>query len=528
MGRGRKDSDRAIRVIDLFAGPGGLGEGFASLGIAEGNRCFDLVLSVEKDDNAHRTLELRSFYRQFNYGSAPALYYEYLRGRPGLSREELLDRFPREAETARRRCWLAELGADRATDRELNRRVRAALGEDGGEWVLIGGPPCQAYSLAGRSRMRPVRGERFDEDERHFLYREYLKIIARHRPAVFVMENVKGLLSATAKGVRIFERIREDLAHPELALSRRKRRRPGGLTYELHSVAPGDQLLATSGSQKDFVVEAERFGIPQARHRIFIVGIRSDIASSCDRIDGLAVAGAVSTSDAIGDLPPIRSRLSQEPDGYLEWVSARNSVRDISWDGAGADLAEVRAAISDVLAADQRVASTGGEFVEAQVAPGIDASWTYDPRLGGVCNHAARSHRRDDIHRYLFCSAFAQVRGRSPQLNDFPAELLPAHGNVARAIESEGLFSDRFRVQLRDAPSSTVTCHISKDGHYFIHYDPLQCRSLTVREAARLQTFPDNYFFEGARTYQYHQVGNAVPPLLAKQIAEVVYALLRP
>jgi DNA (cytosine-5)-methyltransferase 1 len=129
------------------------------------------------------------------------------------------------------------------------------------------------------------------------------------------------------------------------------------------------------------------------------------------------------------------------------------------------------------------------------------------------------------LHRYLFAAAFAKTKGRSPLLQDFPRALLPKHENVKEALK-ETKFNDRFRVQLAGRPSTTITSHISKDGHYFIHYDPTQCRSLTVREAARLQTFPDNYFFEGPRTEQYRQVGNAVPPLLAQQIAEIVADLL--
>lgn len=133
---------------------------------------------------------------------------------------------------------------------------------------------------------------------------------------------------------------------------------------------------------------------------------------------------------------------------------------------------------------------------------------------------------RSDLHRYLFASSFAATNGRSVQIDDFPKALLPAHKNVHDGREQDH-FSDRFRVQLSDRPSTTITSHISKDGHYFIHYDPAQCRSLTVREAARLQTFPDSYKFEGNRTSQYHQVGNAVPPLLSMQVAEIVHDILK-
>ena len=134
---------------------------------------------------------------------------------------------------------------------------------------------------------------------------------------------------------------------------------------------------------------------------------------------------------------------------------------------------------------------------------------------------------RSDLNRYLFSSSFAQAVSRSPTLKDFPAELMPEHRNAPSSANGNH-FADRFRVQLENRPATTLTSHISKDGHYFIHYDPAQCRSLTVREAARIQTFSDDYHFEGPRTEQYRQVGNAVPPYLAHQIANVVYQSIKP
>lgn len=508
-----------VPVIDVFAGPGGLAEGFSSF-CEEGERPFRITLSIEKDANAHQTLQLRSFVRQFGPEDLPGDYFRYLRAE--LSRDELFANFPEQARAAEAEAWLKTLGP--SSRKEVSRRI--SLGLHGrSPWILVGGPPCQAYSLVGRSRMRNRKPD-FATDHRHTLYREYLSILADHAPDVFVLENVKGLLSSVYQGRNIFEQIVEDLQRPRAAL-----RRPGPpLEYCLFPLASGvsqsDRFEPTT-----FLLRSENYGIPQARHRVIVLGIRKD------RIDRLgagfrvptleAKRAAVPVVDAIGDLSLLRSGVSKAgEDSHERWASELSSVQSSSWIRAiGSD---VRTGISEALQAvrKRRDASRGGEFFNSLSKPSAFAKELRDDRLAGVCNHSTRAHIAGDLHRYLFASAFASVRGYSPKLEAFPAELLPRHGNVDKGVSGQ-MFSDRFRVQLRDLPSTTVTSHIAKDGHYFIHYDPTQARSLTVREAARLQTFPDNYFFEGPRTSQYHQVGNAVPPALARQIARAVYSVLK-
>lgn len=507
-------SRKPIPVIDLFAGPGGLGEGFSSILDITGTPRFSLKLSAEKDPIAHRTLSLRSLYRKFSPCKVPDCYYEHIRGE--ISREELFGH-PDVKEAAKEALEEArkfELGQDNPED--LDSRIKAALGGTD-DWILIGGPPCQAYSVAGRSRRTRESLERFESDEKHFLYKEYLRIIRAHKPAVFIMENVKGMLSSKHGGASIFEKIIADLTKPG-----------DDLEYQIHSfVKPG---VAGEIAPHDFVIEAERYAIPQGRHRVILFGIRTDVARSVPELSSTpenfilrAEQTHVTVGQALSDLPRLRSRLSKETDGHQEWLSALAETSDKIRFYHSEFLEPVFKEIARAVREARHNSSTGGLFLRHDLSKNqiqnVLGNWFYDERLGGVIQHDTRSHMRSDLNRYLFTAAYGKVYNYSPKIVDFPRPLLPNHGNVS-SIKVP--FSDRFRVQLADSWSSTVVSHIAKDGHYFIHPDPSQCRSLTVREAARLQTFPDSYFFAGNRTEQYTQVGNAVPPLLARKIAEVI------
>lgn len=517
-------------MIDLFAGPGGLGEGFSARKTPTADARFRVVLSIEKDARAHSTLLLRSFLRFFG-PDVPATYYQAVcdTDRPWDSRlRELFNAHPNAASLAQNEAWQAELG--KVNHKEVSTRISDAIGNSG-LWVLLGGPPCQAYSLAGRSRNKGKSDYVAHQDERQYLYVEYLHVLAEYRPAVFVMENVKGLLSATLNNKRMFSRILEDLVDPVSAMRRENRRitKPSASApdamYEVYSlVQPAN---AGGGALTDFVVPMEKHGIPQARHRLILLGIRKDLLGDT-RPGTLPVCETIPAKSVLSGLPRLRSGLSKEADSNDAWLESIRDALDRRWlrsaerSAGQAAHEEIYRAI-DALSAPRK--GRGAEFIACDVSIDYAPSWFLDAQLGGVLNHSTRGHIAKDLHRYLYCSCFGKVHGRSPVLAEFPTDLLPAHENVMDALDGS-LFADRFRVQLANRPSTTITSHVSKDGHYYIHFDPTQCRSLTVREAARLQTFPDNYFFCGPRTAQYTQVGNAVPPLLASSIADIVHSFL--
>ena len=491
-----------IPVIDLFAGPGGLGEGFSAYEISD-VQPFRIKLSIENDSTAHQTLQLRSFFRQFHQDQVPDAYYDYLQEDDmpqDERRNKLFSQYPEQAKQVQREARLTELGTD--DPNTINKWIQDAL-NGYCEWVLIGGPPCQAYSIAGRSRNRGNDNYDAEEDHRQYLYLEYLQIIAEHQPAIFVMENVKGLLSATLNNQYIFERMYEDLQEPGEALKREDRqvkipehvRKP--CLYKLYSLVKPGQISNLKLS--DFVVYMEKFGIPQTRHRVIILGIREDIHTTPKTLEE---QNPVAANDVLSDLPKVRSGLSREEDSAEAWRDWLNKMAECSWFASLQTKrnGNVSERLNTALKGIQHSVGRGREFmsyddIDIEIDMKYEHEWFLDSRIGGVCNHATRGHIVPDLYRYFYAACFAQDKGQSPKLKDFPDDLLPAHKNAKRAANGSSHFVDRFRVQLSDRPATTVTSHISKDGHYYIHPDPTQCRSLTVREAARLQTFPDNYFF---------------------------------
>ena len=444
-------------AVDLFAGCGGLSEGFTQSG-------FTVAAEIEMDKWACETLKTRHFFHELRKAHKLNLYASYIRGK--LSRDEVLASQPDIKETLSKRVIRATLGKD---DMEaVLQKIEASLAYHGATRVnvLLGGPPCQPYSSIGRSR----DPDRMENDQRHYLYRHYLTIMKRLKPDFFVYENVPGIFSAKAEGERIFGKLQEDFYSLDPQY---------GITPPLHMIRerPGS-----------YVLNSVDFGVPQQRKRLILIGYRKDLEQHNPQIGKI-----------FGKLQQIASENRRS--GHI-------TVRD-----AISDLPSIKAGEGN----DQYY---GRYEVEKELSPYQNKMRRRSP---GILNHRARTHMESDLERYKFFIEHHRNGRQAAMLTDLikqRPDLKPDHKNIKD-------FVDRFRVQWWDSPSSTIMAHISKDGHYYIHPDIKQCRSFTVREAARCQSFPDNYKFEGPRTEQFKQVGNAVPPRLAYQVARVILAELR-
>ena len=494
-----------IQFIDLFCGAGGLGEGFKQAG-------YKSAFHIDSDEWAINTIRLREIYYLLKSQGKLDIYYNTIRSVNGPLSPVLFhdnDSIDMNAIISK----TSSLKIDENSVNELITNIHTNLNKKS-PFVIIGGPPCQAYSLAKRGRMRkPLEGlkgkdlqkaeaenkyrvEKYLTDERHALFEQYLKIIYDLKPFAFVYENVPGILTAQKKSGEDSTAKIVDLFDKDL------NKNAGG--YDLISIDPHPprQISLLTGEYhrefKDYIVNASDYGVPQNRRRFILIGIRSDLKKDTginfqdifySKILKCRVADKVTVKDAIWDLPRIKS--GEGNNYFLKRKYEKN-----------------RSGYSDQVAC---------------------------PDLGGVMNHFARNHMKKDLERYSYFAEYAKKEGVNANLYDLARhrkDLLPEHKSAGNVIDINGKknrtakYVDRFKVQLKKKPATTITAHIAKDGHAFIHPLPGQNRSLTVREAARLQSFPDDYAFCGPRTEQFRQVGNAVPVLLARVIATGIKKVL--
>ena len=457
MKKGDSNQSSRFYVVDLFAGCGGLSEGFRQAN-------FEVIAQIEMDKWACRTLVTRHLYHELRKKGDYNVYNKYLTGQ--ISQEDILNNNPPLAQLISHRVIQAVFGEDE-TD-EIFDRIEASKRLHGAPHihVLLGGPPCQPYSLIGRSR-DPFR---MVNDDRHFLYTYYLEMLEHIQPDFFIYENVPGLFTAKARGRDIFGKILNDfsLLHPP---------------YEI--IPP---LQKVYDDPRSYIINAADFHIPQNRKRLILIGYKKSPETDSPMIKKMFIqlqkegirnrqAGYLSVKDAISDLPSLEP--GKGNDGWYGYYESPCELK----------------------------------------------SYQGKMRKGsrGISNHRARTHMVSDLDRYRFFIEHHLSGNGAANLIDLMNErpdLVPSH-------HTKDKFLDRFKVQWWNRPASTITAHICKDGHYYIHPDIDQCRSFTVREAARCQSFPDNFKFEGPRTEQFKQVGNAVPPILAFYIAKAILKQLR-
>ena len=406
-----------LNFIDLFSGAGGLSEGF----IREN---FEPIAHVEMSAEASDTLRTRVAFHHFQEKKKLNQYYAYLK--QDITRNELWGSIPQEL--------LESVINEEITDESIeNIFAKIDLQLDSKKVdVIIGGPPCQAYSLVGRSR----DPNRMIGDKRNFLFRFYVQFLIRYKPKIFVFENVLGLLTA------------------------------GNAKY-LNEML---ELFSEIGYSADFqVLNAEEYGVLQKRRRVIIIGRKGKAKFTFPKLETMENSWQIK-KDLFFDLPTLIpgqemniAKYTKETNDYLKKTETRN---------------------------------------------GIDYT----------TQHITRKHNERDLEIYsLAIDKWINEKQRL-KYNDIPKRLQTHKNTIA--------FLDRYKVVDPMGHSHTVVAHISKDGHYYIYPDKNQIRSISVREAARIQSFPDDYFFEGGRTAAFKQIGNAVPPLMAEKIAAATKCFL--
>lgn len=406
------------KYIDLFAGAGGLSEGF----IREG---YEAVAHVEMDKDACDTLKTRLAYHYLSQNNDTKTYEAYLKKE--ISRDELWKKIPDS---------IINTVINEEITGETIKRIFGNIDKlTNGKKVdlIIGGPPCQAYSLVGRSR----DPGRMKGDKRNYLFLYYAEFLKRYKPKWFVFENVLGLLTAGNKRylkemIQLFESIGYSVAEPT-------------------------------------VLNAEDYGVLQKRRRVILMGQRGNKKFNFPELQKVENKWQVK-KDLFNDLPYLNPGDECNIEKYTNPINEylrKNEIRN-----------------------------------------GIDI----------VTQHITRNHNNRDLEIYSIAIEKWVTTKTRLKYSDLPARLQTHNNTVA--------FLDRYKVVDPEGHSHTMVAHISKDGHYYIYPDLKQIRSISVREAARIQSFPDDYFFEGGRTAAFKQIGNAVPPLMAAALAKTIYNLI--